>query len=67
MPSPTVSLSLYKVRAESGTGAAAAERFFAALGDGGQVRMPLGKTFFSPKFGMIADRFGVLWIICVMP
>ncbi|MGO8689354.1 MAG: VOC family protein [Thermoguttaceae bacterium] len=44
---------------------ATAERFFAALGDGGQVRMPLGKTFFSSKFGMVADRFGVLWMIYV--
>ncbi len=44
---------------------AEAERFFAALGDGGQVRMPLGKTFFSSKFGMVADRFGVLWMIYV--
>jgi PhnB protein len=35
------------------------ERCFAALEDGGQVRMPLAKTFFSPRFGMVADRFGV--------
>jgi PhnB protein len=42
-----------------------AERLFAALGDGGQVRMPLAKTFFSPRFGMIADRFGVSWMIYV--
>jgi PhnB protein len=45
---------------------AEAERLFAALGDGGQVQMPLGKTFFSPKFGMVADRFGVLWMIYVI-
>ena len=38
---------------------AEAERLFAALGDGGQVQMPLTKTFFSPRFGMVADRFGV--------
>ncbi len=44
-----------------------ANRMFAALGDGGQVRMPLGKTFYSPCFGMVADRFGVLWMIIVMP
>ena len=43
--------------------AAAAERFFAALGDGGEVRMPLAKTFFSPRFGMVVDRFGVSWMI----
>ena len=45
--------------------AAAAERTFAALGDGGEVRMPLGKTFFSPAFGMVADRFGVTWMVYV--
>ncbi|RXZ43195.1 VOC family protein [Crenobacter cavernae] len=44
---------------------AEAERLFAALGDGGQVQMPLGKTFFSPGFGMVADRFGVPWMIIV--
>jgi PhnB protein len=41
------------------------ERLFAALGEGGQVQMPLGKTFFSPGFGMLADRFGVNWMIIV--
>ena len=46
---------------------ATAEQFFAALSNGGQVRMPLAKTFFSSKFGMVADRFGVLWMIYVMP
>jgi len=40
-----------------------AERVFAALGDGGQIHMPLGKTFFSPRFGMVADRFGVSWMV----
>jgi PhnB protein len=45
---------------------AAAKTLFAALGDGGQVRMPLAKTFFSPCFGMVADRFGVTWMIIVM-
>ena len=44
-----------------------ARNMFAALGDGGQVRVPLGKTFFSPCFGMVADRFGVVWMIIVMP
>ena len=43
--------------------AAEAERWFTALTDGGHVRMPLAKTFFSPKFGMVEDRFGVLWMI----
>ncbi len=45
---------------------AEADRFFAALADGGQVQMPLTKTFFSPRFGMVADRFGVSWMIIVM-
>jgi PhnB protein len=42
-----------------------AERLFAGLCDGGQIRMPLGKTFFSPSFGMLVDRFGVSWMIMV--
>ena len=42
-----------------------AKRWFAALSDGGETRMPLGKTFFSPCFGMLADRFGVPWMIIV--
>ncbi len=46
---------------------AAAERVFAALADGGQVRMPLAKTFFSSRFGMLADRFGVGWMVYVAP
>ena len=44
---------------------AEAKRLFAALGDGGQVQMPLTKTFFSPQFGMVADRFGVSWMVIV--
>jgi len=44
---------------------AEAKRMFNALGEGGEVRMPLGKTFFSPCFGMLADRFGVAWMIIV--
>ena len=44
---------------------AEAERLFAALADGGQVQMPLAKTFFSPSFGMVADRFGVGWMVYV--
>ncbi len=46
-------------------GEAEADRLFAALGDGGQVQMPLVKTFFSPRFGMVADRFGVSWMVIV--
>ena len=45
--------------------AAEADRLFAALADGGQVQMPLGKTFYSPRFGMVADRFGVSWMVIV--
>jgi PhnB protein len=46
---------------------AEAERLFAALGDGGQVQMPMTKTFFSSRFGMVADRFGVSWMVIVAP
>jgi PhnB protein len=44
---------------------AEADRRFAALADGGQVQMPLTKTFFSSRFGMVADRFGVSWMVIV--
>jgi PhnB protein len=40
-----------------------AERIFKALGEGGQVRMPMEKTFFASRFGMLADKFGVGWMI----
>jgi PhnB protein len=43
-----------------------AERLFAALSDGGKIQMPLTKTFWSPMFGMCADRFGISWMISVM-
>jgi PhnB protein len=46
---------------------AEAEQGFAALADGGQVQMPLTKTFFSSRFGMVADRFGVSWMVYVAP
>ena len=42
-----------------------ADAVFAALGDGGQVTMPLTKTFFAPKFGMLTDRFGMGWMVMV--
>jgi PhnB protein len=42
-----------------------ADRLFAALAEGGQVQLPLMKTFFSPRWGMVADRFGVSWMIYV--
>ena len=44
---------------------AEANRAFAALADGGQAKMPLGKTFWSPCFGMVQDRFGVNWMVIV--
>lgn len=44
-----------------------AEKLFAALGEGGQVQMPLTQTFFTSRFGMVADRFGVSWMIVVAP
>jgi PhnB protein len=42
-----------------------AERAFNALAEGGKVNMPLTKTFFSPAFGMLTDRFGVNWMVLV--
>src|SRR4051812_23547462 len=42
-----------------------ADRVFAALAEGGHVHMPLGKTFFAPRFGIVADRFGVSWRVIV--
>ncbi|MBM4297966.1 MAG: VOC family protein [Deltaproteobacteria bacterium] len=46
---------------------AEAQRVFAALAVGGKVTMPLGKTFWSPCFGMLTDRFGVGWMVTVVP
>jgi PhnB protein len=43
-----------------------ADRVFAALAEGGQVQMPFARTFWSPRFGMLADRFGVGWMVNVM-
>jgi len=42
-----------------------ADRRFAALADGGKIQMPLTKTFYSPRFGMVEDRFGVSWMVYV--
>ncbi|HXT11767.1 MAG TPA: VOC family protein, partial [Candidatus Angelobacter sp.] len=42
-----------------------ADRVFKALADGGQVKMPLTKTFWSPKFGMLTDKFGIGWMVSV--
>ena len=44
---------------------AEADKLFAALSDGGQVQQPLMKTFFSPKFGMVQDKFGMNWMVLV--
>jgi PhnB protein len=46
---------------------AEADHAFNGLAQGGQIRMPLGQTFFSPRFGMLADRFGVSWMVMVRP
>lgn len=42
-----------------------ADRMFNALAVGGQVTMPMSKTFFAPRFGMVADKFGMHWMILV--
>jgi PhnB protein len=44
-----------------------AERMFSALAEGGKVNMPMTKTFFSSRFGMLADKFGVGWMVLVSP
>ena len=46
---------------------AEADRIFGALSAGGNVMMPMGKTFFAPKFGMTTDKFGVGWMVIVIP
>lgn len=46
---------------------AEAEKAFAALSEGGKVTMPLAKTFWSPCFGMLEDRFGIGWMINMAP
>lgn len=52
-----ISLVLYPGSAEE------ARKTFSALSEGGQVRMPLGPTFFAASFGAVADRFGVEWMV----
>jgi PhnB protein len=48
------------------TNAAEAERIFDELSKGGKVRVPLEKTFWAERFGMVVDRFGIPWLInCV--
>lgn len=46
---------------------AEADRYFAALADGGKIGMPIGRTFWSPRFGMVTDRFGVGWMVNMEP
>jgi PhnB protein len=47
--------------------AADGDRLFNALAQGGQVQLPLAETFFAKRFGMVADRFGVTWMIIAEP
>jgi PhnB protein len=44
---------------------AEADKLFSGLSEGGRVTMPLTKTFFAPKFGMVNDKFGVGWMVIV--
>jgi len=46
---------------------AEADKVFNALAKEGQIQMPIGKTFFSPRFGCVADKFGVSWMVIVEP
>lgn len=47
---------------------AEADRLFNALSEGAQITMPIGETFFSKRFGMLTDKFGVPWMVnCVTP
>ncbi len=46
---------------------AEADRYFAALSEGGKVTMPLDQTFWSPRFGMLEDKFGMGWMLNVVP
>lgn len=46
---------------------AEADRLFNALASDGTVQMPMAKTFFAPRFGAVADKFGVSWMIIVEP
>lgn len=47
---------------------AEADKLYAALSEGGTVTMPIGETFFSKRFGMLTDKFGVPWMVnCIQP
>ncbi len=43
-----------------------ADRFFNALTEGGTIKMPLSPTFWSPKFGVVEDKFGISWMVNVL-
>lgn len=47
--------------------AAQSAQYFNGLSESGQVVMPLSKTFFSPSFGMVKDKFGVMWMVYAKP
>jgi len=47
--------------------AAEASQRFDALAEGGKVQMPISETFFAKSFGMVADRFGVNWMVIAEP
>lgn len=55
-----VSLSLALKTEEEAT------QYFTALAEGGEVDMPLGKTFWSPAFGVVTDKFGITWMVNVV-
>lgn len=60
-PAPFAGFSLSVTMPNAEAAALAFER----LAEGGDIRMPLGATFFSPCFGMVADRFGICWMLIV--
>jgi PhnB protein len=43
--------------------AAEADTIFNALSEGGKVQLPICETFFADKFGMVADKFNVPWMV----
>lgn len=45
---------------------AEADKYFNALAEGGKVEMPLDKTFWSPRYGMLTDKFGMGWMVSVV-
>jgi PhnB protein len=59
---PTFAGFSFALRVET---AEKAERFFAALSDGGQIQIPLLKTFFAARYGIVIDRFGISWKVMV--